>query len=412
MYKGGDIDSTCKRQFWVPMTFDQHLRKNDKRELIPMHGIPTLKTKSMFLGTARNNTGVKLTIAAYRNGMNSVCLTMSSTIHEPRFDFITSNAKEASLYHKEDFESLRKLGFKCSHRSDLLDGDAPSDNVHDTYYTLFKEMPVEMVTLDQTNKIWMFARGLGFTSSTIYPVISILCQHRHDFTEVDGLPYLLQFARKNIDAPDEEIQADNENGETETGANADNNQENDNHMDDNQILARGTIEGNHVHNARHDFLDITTNDVGDDNSRATLVMDRLNTYNNEYLHEFLRVAGMTSIPRNKTSMQSKLREWCSADPLHRPYELKTKQELASMYFDMFDHEATVSWSKKVLVQKLSDHNMHSRVQPDYKQKLLTEIIRYSFGMRPLKGDAKEICALGHFGEKAMSELLRKCKDSE
>ncbi len=117
----------------------------------------------------------------------------------------------------------------------------------------------------------MFARGLGFTSS------SILYQHRHDLTQLDGLPMPLQFARKIVHTGDNTT-------DVEDGANADHNTtnnetgttnaENDNDhgvgdegieagvrdngtetsaraglnttdADNDQNLARGTIESSH-----------------------------------------------------------------------------------------------------------------------------------------------------------------------
>ena len=79
---GTRIHTTLKRSPWVPITYDQNTSGNDKRTLMPSNGIPTLLLKHATLSSSRvSGNGAKLTVGAYRNGMDSVCMLMSTEYH-------------------------------------------------------------------------------------------------------------------------------------------------------------------------------------------------------------------------------------------------------------------------------------------------------------------------------------------
>ena len=64
---GSRIHSTLKICPWAPITYDQQVGSNDKRTVMQLGGIPTLKLKHVTLKSqAGIGIGTKLTVGAYR----------------------------------------------------------------------------------------------------------------------------------------------------------------------------------------------------------------------------------------------------------------------------------------------------------------------------------------------------------
>ena len=186
--------------------------------------------------------------------------------------------------------------------------------------------------------------------------------------------------------------------------------------EDEIILTNGRVEGDHENNARFDYLTITKNENQDNVQSA---IDRILTghetvSNVLYLRTFLNLAGMVNIPTGIETMKNRIRDWCNASPDRRPYELKSKDQLRAIYLEKHDKQATMSWNKSTLIEKIIEYNSSAQggdtSYRDCKQKLLDEIISYSFGMRPLTGKARDACALGHHGEEAISRLIMQCSE--
>ena len=76
--------------------------------MMPCDGIPTLLLK---YATLRNNRAqgseTKLTVGAYRNGMGSVCMLMTTEYHKNHWDIIPRNSCDLQLY-KNDGSSLHR----------------------------------------------------------------------------------------------------------------------------------------------------------------------------------------------------------------------------------------------------------------------------------------------------------------
>ena len=111
---GSRIHSTLKRCPWAPITYDQQVGSNDKRTVMQLGGIPTLKLKH---ATLKSQTGIgigtKLTVGAYRNGMGSICMLMSTEYHDNHWDIIPRHPIDLELY-KGDKMSLHKKRFYVS----------------------------------------------------------------------------------------------------------------------------------------------------------------------------------------------------------------------------------------------------------------------------------------------------------
>ena len=137
------IHSTLKRCQWAPITYDQNINNSDMQTLIPSNGITSLLLKYTTLRSSQaNGVGTKLTIGAYRNGMGSVCMFMSTEYHTNHWDIIPRHFKDLKLY-KNDQSELHKRGFKISN---VISYEDEEDDISNQYYELFQKMPVNMVT--------------------------------------------------------------------------------------------------------------------------------------------------------------------------------------------------------------------------------------------------------------------------
>ena len=131
---GARIHSTLKRCPWAPITYDQNINDSDRRTLIPSNGIPCLLLKHATLRSSRaNGVGTKLTVGAYRNGMGSVCMLMSTEYHTNHWDIIHRHLQDLKLY-KYDRSNLHKKGFKLSSVIQYEDED---DDISNLYFELF-----------------------------------------------------------------------------------------------------------------------------------------------------------------------------------------------------------------------------------------------------------------------------------
>ena len=96
---GTRIHSTLKRYPWAPVTYDQNVSENDKRTIMPSDGIPTLLLKHANLNSTRTSgSGIKLTVGAYRNGMGSICMLISTEYHTNHWDIIPRDLNDLQLY--------------------------------------------------------------------------------------------------------------------------------------------------------------------------------------------------------------------------------------------------------------------------------------------------------------------------
>ena len=152
--------------------------------MMQLSGIPTLKLNHAVLKSqVGTGIGKKLTVGAYRNGMGSICMLMSTEYHNNHWDIIPRHMTDLELY-KKDRMSLHKKGFKLA--QSIYDKDENSDErelTNDTYYDLFQNLPVQMVTTQQGTKECYLCRSFSFTPSTMGEIMAVLDRHKVDWPE-------------------------------------------------------------------------------------------------------------------------------------------------------------------------------------------------------------------------------------
>ena len=88
------------------------MTEKDKRTVIPSNRIITLLLKHAQLNySSASWNDNKFTIGAYRNGMGSVYMIMTTEYHDNYWDIIPRHLVELHLY-KTDCTMLHKKGFK------------------------------------------------------------------------------------------------------------------------------------------------------------------------------------------------------------------------------------------------------------------------------------------------------------
>ena len=100
---GANIIGTVKRIPCWPWTFQQNLRKDDKRSLVEIKGSPSLFLKTMKL----RQCSKLVTASAFRNGSESVSNTISSIHHGHHWEGIALHERQNAEYI-DDKRSMKK----------------------------------------------------------------------------------------------------------------------------------------------------------------------------------------------------------------------------------------------------------------------------------------------------------------
>jgi hypothetical protein len=112
LHLGGFIEaSTWKRVAWNPYTYDQQLRENDERTLIPVSG-----QKALYRKTYNQDNGANLTAHAYCDGNKHVTIGVSSEHREFHWDFVLRNPSDRKWYYgTEEERSLQSIRLLIRH---------------------------------------------------------------------------------------------------------------------------------------------------------------------------------------------------------------------------------------------------------------------------------------------------------
>jgi hypothetical protein len=157
---GGLIEaSTWRRVAWNPYTYDQQLRENDERTLIPISG-----PKALYRKTYNHDNGTHLTAHAYCDGNKHVTIGMSSVQRENHWDFVLRNPSDSKWYYgTEEERSIESIQLLMS---------TPTAEVAWPEVLGWFQTEVECVTTTDCHPGWFAARMLSFTSSTVDRVIN------------------------------------------------------------------------------------------------------------------------------------------------------------------------------------------------------------------------------------------------
>ena len=129
---------------------------------------------------------------------NSKLVLVASTVHRKlTMDFVTTRPRYGDLWHN-DRENLREEGFDLEFSSVSAGRKAA---VHNTYYQMLMDCPMEMVTFCQGHREWHLARKFSLTSTSGHALFKALLRHNLDFQH----PFVctvVEYARKQYDYED------------------------------------------------------------------------------------------------------------------------------------------------------------------------------------------------------------------
>ena len=133
-------------------------------------------------------------------------------------------------------------------------------------------------------------------------------------------------------------------------------------------------------------------------SSETQLKERLPQQTTEELQAILRKLNPKITTQVKSTLLKNINKWLSADPYHRPYVLLTKSDLQEKYKEQKGQCPIQSWSNGTLIDKLTaleDEHQTSNNPLDYKEELLSVLLKSGFGMKGLTGKSNEYCCKGH-----------------
>ena len=205
---GAIVFGTLQRMEWVPFTYDQPMKKHDKRERIEKKF-----GRSIFIAFARCGLDMLKTLA-WRSGTGtSVSLAMTSDCDEDEsqiFDFCFANNGDAVWYKNEDL-SQDKRNLKAFHGSML--GAEEGEQINsikndiDFHLKILASNNVTMLCVGDHSFDWFVLRMFAFTSSSTEatlrytaPFIPLDCEAHSSFERVLSFAGLDQHLSRNSTA--------------------------------------------------------------------------------------------------------------------------------------------------------------------------------------------------------------------
>ena len=157
---GGDIIATVARSEEWGITYEQKLKPGDKRKLISTKGTSSLIVQ------ATKVEGKNLTLAAFKNGTESVCLAISSKHVGHAWEGIPFK-NQSAMPSEADY-------VECIFQSDAVDKD-------ETKIVLLDHMRlhVKTYTIQQTTADWHLLRKFSYSSSQAWASFNALFVHMH-----------------------------------------------------------------------------------------------------------------------------------------------------------------------------------------------------------------------------------------
>ena len=403
---------TTKRQRFIPFTYDQDVSSaNDTRELISTRGAKTLFSKSTTFDSRQLNC------IAYRDGHKKVTIGIS-TEHggeHPCWDFVPVNPDDITWYENKSLpadEQVRKSFSMLGKTS-----ENPFEEADDWFVDMISQLLVRALTTGQVKPEWFFQRKFALTSSTTDSAIAA-CEGVEEWLEhKDSWQYLnvtiLATVAAQAGQEPDAVQVDDESL----------------HGED----ATEEVQSSHLPFTLDDLL-TNSNILASVKHRSTLEPDSFDAAQvRSILKKLGRPTGSATGARTDKNELKAFFEFIRADiRLMRYYfqkqslieiavhfglkvqlETTEKKNVASIninkirsavvaYLEQYPEATMPTIRTKVATPREARQQLQSSLGA--KEKLLRAVIQSSY-MKPLTGQAKGYCSMGH---KLEAPLMRAC----